>query len=115
MKPTLVVVCAALLIVSLSLFAKPQEQTFTGEISDSHCRGEHEPLAEGDPVLPAPQCVKLCVDSGYKYVFVVDDKIYTISNQNQPDLTKFAGQTVKLTGTLKGEAMTVSKIESSGH
>ena len=114
MKPIVALVCSLLLIVSLSLLAKPQEQTFTGEISDSHCRGEHEPLAEGDAVLPSPQCVKLCVGSGYKYVFVVEDKVYTISNQNQADLAKFAGQTVKLTGNLKGDAMTVSKIESSG-
>jgi hypothetical protein len=114
MKSILVLACTIFLIATLSIFAKPQEQSFTGEISDSHCRGEHEPLAEGDAALPAPQCVKLCLGSGYKYVFVVDDKVYTISNQEQPDLAKFAGQAVKLTGNLKGDAMTVSKIESSG-
>jgi hypothetical protein len=91
----------------------PSEQVWTGEIGDSHCRFEHEPLAEGNPVLPSAECVKLCLKSGYKYVLIAADKLYAIANPENPDLAKFAGQTVKLTGELKGAAITVSSIESS--
>ena len=100
---------------ALTFGARPAQQTWTGEISDSHCRVEHEPIAEGDPILPSPDCVKLCLKSGYKYVFVVDEKVYTIANQDNPDLAKFAGQAVKLTGELKGDAITVSRIEPPGN
>src|SRR5262249_43188171 len=107
---------ALILFVSLatsSLAVHPTEQIWTGEIGDSHCRFEHEPLAEGHPVLPSPECVKLCLKSGFKYVLIADDKLYAIANPENPDLAKFAGQTVKVTGELKGDAITVSRIESS--
>ncbi len=90
------------------------QQTWTGEISDSHCNREHEPIAEGDPVLPSPDCVKLCLKSGYKYVFVIDEKVYAISNQDNPDLAKFAGHEVKLTGEMKGDSITVTKLDPAG-
>ena len=107
--------CSLLLLIAITLVARPAEQTWTGEISDSHCRMEHEPISEGDPVLPSPDCVKLCLKSGYKYVFVADEKVFTIANQDFPDIAKFAGEAVKLTGELKGDAITVSKIERAGN
>src|SRR5262249_41635920 len=108
---TKVVLILLILFISLTtstLAVHPAEQTWTGEIGDSHCRFEHEPLAEGNPVLPSPECVKLCLKSGYKYVLIADDKLYAIANPENPDLAKFAGQTVKLTGELKGDVITVS-------
>jgi hypothetical protein len=107
--------CALSLALAWSLLAKPLQQTWTGEISDSHCRAEHEPLAEDDPVLPSPECVKICLRSGFKYVFVVDEKVYAVANQDYADLAKFAGQSVRLTGALKADTVTVSKIEPTGH
>ena len=113
MKTMLVLAGSLVLITALSSLSQPQDQTWTGEISDSHCRLDHEPLSEGDPVLPSPDCVKLCLKSGFKYVFAVEDKVYSIANQNQPDLAKFAGQKVKLSGHLTGDTLTVSKIEET--
>jgi hypothetical protein len=115
MMKTLLIIFLSLTATALSLVRRPAaEQIWTGEIGDSHCRFEHGPIAEGDSILPSPECVRLCLKSGYKYVLIVDDKLYTISNQDNPELAKFAGQTVKLTGELTGDAITVSKIESSG-
>jgi hypothetical protein len=111
----IVIVTALSLLLTLIAGAGPAEQTWTGEISDSRCRVEHEPISEDDPVLPSPECVKLCLKSGFKYVFVAGEKVYTILNQENPDLAKFAGDAVKLTGELKGVAITVSKIEAAGH
>jgi len=109
----LAVLLALFLVMTLGFGFSRAEQTWTGEISDSHCRMEHVPISEGDPVLPSPDCVKLCLKSGFKYVFVADEMVFTISNQDNPDLAKFAGNTVKLTGELKGDAITISKIEAS--
>src|SRR4051812_10369048 len=64
-------------------------QSFTGEISDSACNKEHV-AAEGAEVPPAPECVKICLRGGSKYVFVADgENVYRISNQDNPDLAKF--------------------------
>ena len=95
---------------SIVILGASPEQTWTGEISDSHCAAEHVPISEGDPVLPSPECVKVCLRASFKYVFVVEDKVYAIANQEYADLAKFAGQEVKLTGELKDNAITVLKI-----
>jgi hypothetical protein len=51
------------------------------------------------------------VRGGSKYVLVVDKQVYQIANQTFADLAKHAGHAVKLTGELKGNTITVSKIE----
>jgi len=105
-----------LLLVCMPLlrFAFGFEQTWTGEIIDSACKLEHQEVAEGQPVLPAPECVKACLRGGSKYGFTFDEKFYDIENQKHPELEKFAGQKVKLTGEMKGTTITVSKIEPAG-
>jgi hypothetical protein len=89
------------------------EQTWTGEISDSHCAAEHVPISEGDPVLPSPECVKLCIRAAFKYVLVVDDKVYAIANQDYADLAKFAGQEVRVTGELKDNAIHIARMDEA--
>jgi hypothetical protein len=48
---------------------------------------------------------------GAKYVFVSKDKIYQIADQKDAALATHAGHTVLLTGEMKGDTITVSKIE----
>ena len=48
-----------------------------------------------------------------EYVLVVDGKVFQIANQDNKDLATHAGHHVKVTGELKGNAITVSKIEMS--
>jgi len=76
--------------------------SWTGKISDAMCAGKHT----GDPKA----CVEKCVKGGEKYVLVVGDKTYKIANQKFADLTKFAGATAVVTGELKDDTITVSKI-----
>jgi hypothetical protein len=109
-------VAALMLALTLTTLSRARvEETWTGEITDSACKLEHVPVAEGEGVLPAPECVKVCIRGGSKYMLAVDEKIYDIENQKHPDLEKFAGKPVKVTGELKGTAITVSKIEASDH
>jgi hypothetical protein len=101
---------AALLLASPALsFAA--EQTWTGKIADSACGAKHEEAAEGQGVMADRECTQACVRGGSKYVLVVDGKVMQIANQDNKDLAVHAGHLVKMTGELKGSAITVSKIE----
>jgi hypothetical protein len=44
-------------------------------------------------------------------VFVTGDKVYKIANQDLAALKVHAGHEVNLTGEMKGDSITVSKIE----
>jgi hypothetical protein len=85
--------------------------TLTGKISDSLCKAKHEEAAEGQGKMADHDCTISCVRGGSKYVLLVDAKVYEIANQGFADLMTHAGHTVKLTGDVKGDQITVSKIE----
>jgi hypothetical protein len=87
-------------VATATLAAAPT--TLTGKISDAMCKGKHD----GD----AKQCVEKCIKGGDKYVLVVDTKIYAISNQKFADLAKFAGDTAVVTGDVKDDTITISKM-----
>jgi hypothetical protein len=79
-------------------------QAWTGQISDAMCKGMHNGK-------DAKQCTADCVKNGSKYVLVVDDKtIYNIDNQKFKDLPKFAGDTAVVTGTIKDDTITITKM-----
>ncbi len=94
----------------LSSFGLAAEQTWTGQISDSACGKKHEEAAEGNGVMPDRECTQACIRGGSQYVFVVDGKVLKIANQDNKDLATHAGHTVKLTGDLKGDTITVSSV-----
>jgi hypothetical protein len=90
----------AMTVATGTLFAAPA--TWTGKVSDAMCKGVHQ----GD----AKQCVDKCIKGGEKYVLVVGDKVYNISNQKFADLPKFAGATAVVTGEMKDDSITISKM-----
>ncbi|HEY6358241.1 MAG TPA: hypothetical protein VIX35_08345, partial [Vicinamibacterales bacterium] len=83
---------------------KAVSQTWTGTVSDAMCKGMHNGK-------DAKQCTADCVKNGSKYVLVVDEKtIYNIDNQKFKDLPKFAGDTAVVTGTIKDDTITITKM-----
>jgi hypothetical protein len=105
----------ALLVMMAMLAGAPAaQQTFTGMLSDSSCKGHHE--AGGEAGLPdkPDDCVLACVRGGSKFVLVTDDKkVFVLAKQDDPQLQKLAAAQVTVTGTLAGEVLTVSKIEAA--
>jgi len=101
---------ATVLLVTTAV-PRAAEQTWTGKISDSACGAKHEEAAEGQGVMADRDCTQACVRGGSKYVLVVDGKVLQIANQDNKDLATHAGHAVKMTGELKGNAITVSKVE----
>jgi hypothetical protein len=108
MKTALLLSAALLFTPALAVAA---EQTWAGKISDSACGAKHEEAAEGQGVMADRECTQACVRGGSKYVLVVDGKVLQIANQDNKELAAHAGHAVKMTGELKGNAITVSRIE----
>lgn len=101
-----------LLLAGLGAASPPDDvHTWKGRISDSICGLKHEPV-EGVPMTDK-ECTLATVRGGSKFVFVLDEKVYQIANQDDPDLVTFAGDAVKLTGRVKDKVITVTKIEAA--
>lgn len=104
----LVYFCLAfLLAVGLSRASSKSSagaKTFSGEISDSMCGVKH--MMPGS----AKNCTLECIKEKSKFVLVdpATGKVYNLSDQEKP--REFAGQKVKVTGTLTGKTITVKSI-----
>ncbi|HEY7500224.1 MAG TPA: hypothetical protein VH740_17005 [Vicinamibacterales bacterium] len=102
-------ILAMALMVGVATTVGAAPETWTGKISDDHCGATHQPM-EGKKASDR-DCTAMCVKGGGKYVFVVKDKVYQIADQKDAALATHAGHTVLLTGEMKGDTVTVSKIE----
>ena len=101
-----VAAAAAILLASPSGAA---DQTWTGQISDAMCGKSHGEM--GSKKMSDKECTLMCAKSDGSYVFVTDGKVFKIANPNAKGIEEHAGETVKLTGTAKGNAITVTNIE----
>ncbi len=113
MKRNLMLLGVALLAITCMGWAAPkasqdqpsaESQTWTGVVSDSSCGAKHsEASAE------AAACASKCVAGGAKYVLVSQGKVYQLDAQDK--FADYAGKSVKVTGTLKDDVITVSAVE----
>ena len=96
------------LIVSLialaALSAGQSTQTFTGVITDSECAtGNHSQMRMGSNDA---ECTRACVSAhGASFVLYDGKEVYALTDQETPD--KFAGQKVRVTGTLDAKTKTI--------
>jgi hypothetical protein len=114
---------AAVLVFGLSFSASaaPKDKTYSGEIMDSQCamNASHammlkkEGMGDKDPNDPMVKamCTKNCIKMGGKYVLydTASKKVYQLDDQTKPE--QFAGQNVKVTGTLSKDTIHVTNIE----
>jgi hypothetical protein len=113
MKNVLRSLCYIGLVLGFTAIASAADKTWTGKISDSMCGASHEKMIAahgGAGKMTDRDCTLACVKGGGKYVFVTGGKVYNIANQDDADLQTHAGHTVRLTGDMKGDTITVSKI-----
>jgi hypothetical protein len=99
---------------AVTMFAA--DQTWTGKISDSMCGVSHKSATEhGGKKMSDRDCTLACVkEHQAKYVFVHNGKVLNIANQDAAGLEEHAGHTVRLTGEMQGDTITVSKIVMPG-
>ncbi|MDP4129023.1 MAG: DUF5818 domain-containing protein [Bacteroidota bacterium] len=88
------------LFFSVAVFAA-DKGTWTGYISDSHCGADG--AKEGHVA-----CAKKCIKEGSVAVFVVDGKVYSITDPKK--VSKYLGQKVTISGTMTGDAIEVDKV-----
>lgn len=97
------------------------EKTFRGEIADSQCAlnvhslsQSHKEMIEMKPEIKTDaDCARYCVkERGGRFMLQTKDKVYKLDAQVLAE--QWAGQKVKLTGTLdpKTNTITVEKIEA---
>jgi hypothetical protein len=106
-----VLVCCAAALVMAAAPASAAE--WKGTISDAMCAAKHSADEHGGKTKNHRDCVEKCINGGGKYVFVSekDKKVYAIANQDFADLKVHAAHEVVLTGEMKDNTITVSKIE----
>jgi hypothetical protein len=80
-----------------ALSAAPANQTFTGTVTDSFCaKADHSQMQMGPT---GADCTIACVGAhGASYVLYDGKETYELSDQKTPE--RFAGQKVKIVGTL---------------
>ncbi|MEO8052505.1 MAG: TlpA disulfide reductase family protein [Acidobacteriota bacterium] len=110
MKSVLKTVTVLSMLASLASFVPAAPITLKGEISDSNCALSHQKVTQVHPSLNSHSCALACVRDGAKFVFVSDGKVLKIANQDLPALQANAGYTVQVTGDMKDDAITVSKV-----
>ena len=93
----------AFVVLVLGSLSFASDKTFTGVVSDSHCGAKH--ATAGDQ---AATCVEHCVSGGAKYVLVSEGKIYQLDAQDK--FKGMGGKEVNVTGTAKGDSITVTSV-----
>jgi hypothetical protein len=107
MKPLISHLVSSLLLFA-ALCVAQSKQTFIGTITDSMCsKADHSQMQMG-PTDAA--CAKACNDvHGATYVLYDGKSTYELSDQKTPE--KYAGQKVRVTGTLDEKSKTI-RVES---
>lgn len=97
MKTFVIFVGAAALLVSA-----PARRTVTGVLTDKMCGADHSMMH----VKPDSKCVRECVRAGSAYALAAGGKVYTLTNSKTANA--FAGQKVRVAGTLDEKTGTIA-------
>jgi len=94
----------ASLIGVATLGAGPIVDTCVGIVSDDMCAMSHAAMRMGPTDA---ECTNACIaEHGGSYVLVVGANVYKLSDQRAPNA--FAGQKVKVVGTLDAATLTIT-------
>lgn len=89
-------------------------QTFTGEITESLCPKSHDDMMKQmkNMRMDKATCERTCIQMGAKYTLydASTDKVYRLDDPKK--IEQYAGQKVRVTGTLKKNTITVQNVEA---
>lgn len=92
----------------------PAPQTFTGEVTESLCPKNHDDMMKEmkNMRMDKVTCERTCIQMGAKYTLydAAKDQVYRLDDPKK--IEPFAGQKVRVTGTLKKNTITVQNVEA---
>ena len=91
-------------LFTVSLFASE----WTGFVADAMCGAKHTGAGAGDAA-----CSQKCIKGGADPVFVSDGKVLKFDAASVAQAKALAGEKVTVTGTLKGDTVTVESIAAA--
>lgn len=100
-------VLASLLSVSLGSFAAFADD-ISGFVSDSHCGAAHNA-----PSAASTACINKCLKGGSDPVLVSNGKVMQFDSDSKAKAKSFAGENVKIDGTMNGDTVTINNIEKA--
>ncbi|HMF74878.1 MAG TPA: hypothetical protein VK604_04380 [Bryobacteraceae bacterium] len=101
-------VLASFLTVSVASVAAFAD-SFSGYISDAHCGVKHNTVSAANTKCVADMCIK----GGAAPVLVSDGKVIKFDAGSADKAKAFAGQNVKIDGTLDGDALKITSIDKA--
>ncbi len=104
MKKFFIGAVATASLLSVSALA----DSWTGYVSDAHCGAKHDKVSEANS-----KCVATCMKGGADPVFVYQGKVLKFDADSNAKAKDFAGQEVKIDGTLAGDTVTISSISKA--
>lgn len=81
----------------------------SGYISDSHCGAKHSSVSAANT-----KCVSdMCIKGGADPVLVSDGKVMKFDADSKEKAKPFAGQMVKIDGTMDGDTIKINSIDKA--
>jgi hypothetical protein len=91
-------------LCSVAAFA----DAMSGYVSESGCGAKHSEVSEANT-----KCVASCLKKGADPVLVSDGKVMKFDADSKEKAKAFAGQSVKIDGTMDGDVIKISSIDKA--
>jgi hypothetical protein len=100
-------VLATFLAASIGSVAALADQ-MTGYISESGCGAKHSTVSAANT-----KCVEACIKKGSDPVLVSEGKVMKFDADSKEKAKAFAGQNVKIDGTMDGDMVKITSIDKA--
>ena len=90
---------------SMALGALASGEEVTGYVSEAHCGAKHSSVSEANS-----KCIAGCLKGGADPVLVKDGKVLTFDADSKEKAKAFAGQSVKVNGSVEGNVIKADSI-----
>ncbi len=100
-------VLATFLVASVGTVAAVADQ-LTGYISEAGCGAKHSAVSAANT-----KCVEACIKKGSDPVLVSDGKVMKFDTDSKEKAKAFAGQSVKIDGTMDGDLVKITSIDKA--
>ena len=100
-------VLATFLVASLGSVAALADQ-ITGYVSEAGCGAKHSTVSAANT-----KCIEGCLKKGSDPVLVSEGKVMKFDADSKEKAKAFAGQNVKIDGTMDGDVVKISSIDKA--